>query len=776
MQQGLTLLLQLVLELAPVIATLAQKKIPPTLAIAAQELPKEIQRIIQTASSSSEVVNSSGDFEEQKLLQQQLAYYDRQTKLKVSEHERETALKLPEVDKILDNWPLRLFPSQILESHINHTRTPLKIFLAPPQIKFDQFDDRHEGVSEVEIMLAEGLRDFLNHNYSLHNSTRPTEFLAGAWESKRFHSESSIKALFGMLKTEPILILESETDGDFLNFRIAYWGIGQNNYYYKTISRLPYKEIVYDSAKSRALEWRKIRDELLMLGEDLEEINKIGGDNVENLAILEKEEKWQFQGIDISKLSLSYHVNRQDIERLSQVLVTCHCLVAGWIADIYHLVHHDVRPFLPELLPSLIKEDLDLQSVKAIANGYQQVYDALEAERCYWVPEMALQLAHSLSSLPDTTWAQEQIDYSLNTWLQLRQVSLQQGFNPLAAMQHAVRIEDEEYVEKLRGYFAVIGDTQSLAYVEEISQAIINLKQQRKLTYAYVKHCLTGHSGIVTSIAISNDGETLVSGCADKTIKVWNLQTGILIRTLSGEVGEVSSVAVSPNGDLLAVGSSAHPKSNVKVWNLATGKLLHTLLGHQKPVNCIAISPDGLILASGSNKIKIWNLEKGDRICTLWHSSPVHDAAISPDGTILVSASSDQKIRLWNPKSGEPLRTLCGHTGEVTTVAISQDGLTLVSGSTDKTIKIWELDTGKVRQTLIGHDLDIKSIALSPNGEILVSGSADQTVRIWHLDTGELLHVLTGHSAGVNSVAFSPDGKFIASGSSDKTINIWQLA
>ncbi|MBD2304453.1 hypothetical protein H6G17_02810 [Chroococcidiopsis sp. FACHB-1243] len=111
-------------------------------------------------------------------------------------------------------------------------------------------------------MLAEGLRDFLNKHYSLHSPVRPTELLAGAWESKRFHSESSIKALFGMLKSEPTLILESEVEGDYLNFRIAYWGFGQENYYYKTIYRLPYKQIVYESAKSGALEWENLKEKL----------------------------------------------------------------------------------------------------------------------------------------------------------------------------------------------------------------------------------------------------------------------------------------------------------------------------------------------------------------------------------------------------------------------------------------------------------------------------------------------------------------------------------
>lgn len=767
MEQSLKLLVQLILEFAPLIAEIVRHRSESRPAII--PYPQDIEEFIPSVDKEGKSISYVVSEAQEKTQQQQLAVYYQQTQLKIATHQRETALKLPEVHKILDNWPLRLSPSQILE-HNSNGRSPLKIFLAPPKVQFDKFDNGKED-SDIELMLGEGLRNFLNQHYSLHSTVRPTEFLAGAWESKRFHSESSIKALFGMLKTEPILILESEVDGDYLNFRVGYWGLGQDNYYYKTIARLPYKEIIYQSAKTRALEWRNIRDELVALGESLEEINNLGGENVINLATIEKAEKWLEKGIDISKLSLQYQVNRQDFEKLCQVLITCHILVASWVADAYHLIHHDVPPLLP-LLPIL--QDVDLQSVEAIATGYKQLYQALEMERRFWIPELALQLAQSLSHLRDRTLAQEQVLYSINTWLHLRQVP-QQLSNPLQAMQSAVRIEDLEYVEKLREYFVAVGDSQSVCDVESVLNAIANLKHKRQQEYAYLSHTLTGHSGKISSIAISPDGQTLVSGCADKTIKIWNLHTGKEIRTLTENLGKVSSTAVSPDGKFLAVGSYDTPRSNVKVWHMSSGKLLHTLLGHQKPVNCVVISPDGQILASGSTKIKIWNLHKGDRICTLWHSFAVNTAAISPDGSILVSGSSDNKIRMWNPRTGDPLRTLNGHVGEVTSIAISTDGQILVSGSADKTIKIWHLETGKVLHTLIGHTEDVKSVVISPDGQTFFSASADKTIKMWRLYTGELLQTLTGHSEAVNCVAISPDGQFIASGSSDKTIKIWPI-
>lgn len=773
MEPGIRLLIQLVIEFAPMIASLIKKTQELELKTAKYHLPEGIQNFADFTSILAPSNSYLAEFEQQKFLQQQLAVYQRETLLEKVKQERETSLKLPEVHKIFDSWPLRLYPSQILESYSSNQRTPLKIFLAPPQIKFDQFADANIGSTEIELTLAEGLRSFLNQHYSLHCPIRPTEFLAGAWDSKRFHSESSIKALFGMLKTEPVLILESEHDGDYLNFRIAYWGLGQSNYYYKTISRLPYRKILEDAAKTRALKWKETRDQLLELGEDLDVINSIGKDNVKNWEILEKEEKWQTQGIDISNLALAYQINDQDIAKLCHILIVCHCMVAGWVVDAYHLVHHDVSPMLPELLPSLLPDGIDLQSVQAIANSYKQIYQALGKERQYWIPEMALQLGQSLTCLNDRSWATEQVNYSINTWLELRQVSSEALSNPLEAMQLVVRTEDEEYVKKLNAYFTAVGDTQSILATAKLLEAIAILKQKRTLDYATVTHTLDGHTGKIASVAISPDGETLISGCADKTIKLWHLKTGKLLRTFTDNLGQVSSVAVSPDGNFLAVGSDEHPKSNIKVWHLKTGKLLHTLSGHQKPVNSVVISPDGQILASGSHKIKIWHLQTGERISTLWHSCAVHAVAISPNGKILASGSSDTKIRLWNPHTGDPLRTLIGHNGEVKSVAISPDGNTLLSGSADKTIKIWHLSTGKILHTLIGHTAEVRTLAVSPDGNILLSGSADKSIKIWDLGTGELLQTLTGHSGAVNSVTVSVDGKIFASGSSDQSIRIW---
>ena len=287
---------------------------------------------------------------------------------------------------------------------------------------------------------------------------------------------------------------------------------------------------------------------------------------------------------------------------------------------------------------------------------------------------------------------------------------------------------------------------------------------------------LSGHSDTVWTVAISPDGKTLVSGGSDKTIKIWNLQTGNLRRTLTGHTDAVRAIAMSQDGALLA---SASGDKTIKIWDLQSGTLLRTLTGHLGPVWSVAIGSDGQTLASGSydSTVKIWSLQTG----TLRHTFPEHyesiwSVAISPDGQTLVSAAYDGTIKIWDLQTGDLRRTLAsGNSEAIRSVAISPDGQTLVSGSWDKTVKIWNLQTGELLHTLVGHSDRVLSVAISPTGETIASGSLDRTIKLWDLKTGLLLRTLAGHSDWVVSVAFSPDAKTLASASKDKTIKIWDV-
>nr|WP_245916081.1 WD40 repeat domain-containing protein [Merismopedia glauca] len=242
---------------------------------------------------------------------------------------------------------------------------------------------------------------------------------------------------------------------------------------------------------------------------------------------------------------------------------------------------------------------------------------------------------------------------------------------------------------------------------------------------------------------------------------------------LEGHNNYVNSVSFSPDGKTLASGSLDR---TIKLWNRETGQEIRTLAGHNKEVLSVSFSPDGKTLASGSvdRTIKLWNRETGQEIRTLrGHNDVVHSVSFSPDGKTLASGSVDRTIKLWNRETGQEIRTLRGHNDVVHSVSFSPDGKTLASGSVDRTIKLWNLETGQEIYTLTGHNDAVWSVSFSPDGKTLASGSDDSTIKLWNLETGQEIYTLTGHNSVVNSVSFSPDGKTLASGSCDSTIKLW---
>lgn len=282
------------------------------------------------------------------------------------------------------------------------------------------------------------------------------------------------------------------------------------------------------------------------------------------------------------------------------------------------------------------------------------------------------------------------------------------------------------------------------------------------------------------SVAISADGQYLVTGGSDKKIVVRSLYTGRIIRTLSGHTDGVKSVAISSSGQTIF---SFSWDNTIRVWNLQSSKafgdgLLYTFPGEEAGVNCICVDSDGKTLVSGNEDgtIGLWNLKKRATFRSLTaHEIGIKSIAITPDGKMLATGSADETIKIWHIASGELLHTLEGHSKWVKSLAISPDGKTLVSGAEDKTIKLWNLQTGKLLNTLEGHWDEVTSIAISQDGNTLVSGGGnlDQTIRIWHLKTGTPLQILQGHFNGISSVAMSPDGEKIVSTSWDKTIRVW---
>lgn len=309
-----------------------------------------------------------------------------------------------------------------------------------------------------------------------------------------------------------------------------------------------------------------------------------------------------------------------------------------------------------------------------------------------------------------------------------------------------------------------------------------------------------GHTDRVNSVAFSPDGKMLVGGSEDNTVRLWEVATGKLLRTISHN-GKVRSVAFSPDGKILASGSgppAANEKKGkgdgpgaVQLWNSQTGQLIRTMRSRWV-VWCIAFSPDGKILAGGTGSLAgvrgetiLWSVRTGQLIKTLRPSRGVSDVEFSPDGKILASGNGyddSEKyagdVKLWNVRTGRLKRVLrADDCYPVDSVAIASNGQILASGTVGN-VRLWNLQAGKQVRMLSGFRMT--SVVFSPDGKMLAyTNEKDGTyteVNLCDTQTGKLKHLLSSSGYGrVGHIAFSPDGKMLAGASDSNEVILWQI-
>ena len=163
----------------------------------------------------------------------------------------------------------------------------------------------------------------------------------------------------------------------------------------------------------------------------------------------------------------------------------------------------------------------------------------------------------------------------------------------------------------------------------------------------------------ITDVSFSSDGERIVSGSSDGTIRVWAPPTREPAVTLLGHAKRVHCVAFSPNGRYIASGGD---DGALKVWNCASVEETLSLKGHTHAVVSVAFNPDGSrIVSRGTDElVKVWDAATGHEIrtlpCSSWsrdYQAPMRRAnsvAFSPDGKLI--ASSGASTEFWDANTG----------------------------------------------------------------------------------------------------------------------------
>ena len=205
---------------------------------------------------------------------------------------------------------------------------------------------------------------------------------------------------------------------------------------------------------------------------------------------------------------------------------------------------------------------------------------------------------------------------------------------------------------------------------------------------------LAGHSDLVLGVALSADSKRAVSASRDKTLKVWDVESGREVRTLAGHLSVVNGVALSADGKRAV---SASSDKTLKVWDVDSGREMRTLAGHSSYVLTVAPSADGKRALSTSldKTLKVWEVDSGREVRTLaGHFADAYRVALSAGGKLAVSASLDKTLKVWEVESGREVRTLAGHSSHVRKVALNADGKQVASVSIDNTLKLWDVESG----------------------------------------------------------------------------------
>lgn len=304
------------------------------------------------------------------------------------------------------------------------------------------------------------------------------------------------------------------------------------------------------------------------------------------------------------------------------------------------------------------------------------------------------------------------------------------------------------------------------------------------------------HPGIF-GLRFSRDGQTIVTGNFNGTVKLWDVKTGQVIRTLDGHTDLVYKGVFSPDEKLLA---SCSRDGKIKIWDVASGRELKTLVGHTRPVKAVAFNPEGKFLASSSNDgtVRVWNVATGVMEHSFVHIPPkdgdpsVYSVLFISGGRIIAAANGDGTISYWEVATGKELKLLRGHTAGVFCLALSVDGHWLVSGANDHLVKLWDVKSGNEIRTFAqpkrqGLEEQVRAVSLSSNGKWLASSDVGfsstnnvftyvyKQVKIWNLKTGKLILTLDQPGFEINGLAFSPDNKWLAGAGADGVINLWDI-
>lgn len=299
---------------------------------------------------------------------------------------------------------------------------------------------------------------------------------------------------------------------------------------------------------------------------------------------------------------------------------------------------------------------------------------------------------------------------------------------------------------------------------------------------------LKGHKDWINSVAISPNGQFVITASRDRTVKIWDLGSGKEVKSLAKHPTNVRAAVFSPDGKVAVTTTGEWDKKakkwegEIKFWDVSAGKLLRSVKGHGDAIESVAFSLDGKKLATGGddNIAIIWDVASGKALQTLisgkdkGHKDKILAVAFNQDASRLATASADNTVKIWEVSTGKEVLTLKGTDRPMTCVAFSPDGKLIAAGSLDEHVYFWD-NAGKEVKKLDAPE-GIWSVAFNPKGTFLAASGWNDTLKVWNVsgNWAELFY-RNGHERTVTGVVFSPDGSRLVSVGIDQTIKVWSV-
>ena len=278
---------------------------------------------------------------------------------------------------------------------------------------------------------------------------------------------------------------------------------------------------------------------------------------------------------------------------------------------------------------------------------------------------------------------------------------------------------------------------------------------------------MAGHGGPVRALAVSPEGNGLLSGSFDTAAIRWSLKTDTAEQVLRYHADAVNAVAFLKDGRMVTAGADAR----IAVWMAGRPQPERVFEGHAGPIVALAVSADGAWLASASwdRTVRLWSLSDGASRVLEGHSQNVNGVAFTPDSRSLVSVGYDLTMRIWHLPVGQV--EIMTSPAALNAVAVAPDG-EIVTGAVDGMLRMLTAD-GKPSGEVAAGTTPVVAVTISADGALIAAAGIGGTVAIVDRKSRSLLRTLIGPGLPVWSIAFLPDRETLITGGADGKIRRW---